>query len=71
VQEYIQHPPSKPSYVPELMFIDRHRVIRAQYSGADDFFKDQDKNIPCAGRDTAERTGHGQGAGHGARKKPS
>ncbi len=27
------------------MFIDRNRVIRAQYSGADDFFKDQEKNI--------------------------
>jgi hypothetical protein len=44
VRDYIQHPPSKPSYVPELIFIDRNRVIRGQYSGADDFFKDQDKN---------------------------
>lgn len=45
VQEYIQHPPGKPSYVPEVVFIDRRRMIRAQYSGADDFFKDQDKNM--------------------------
>ena len=45
VNEYLQHPAGKPSYVPELIFIDRNRVIRAQYTGNDDFFKDQDKNI--------------------------
>jgi len=45
VNEYLQHPAGKPSYVPEIIFIDRNRVIRAQYTGNDDFFKDQDKNI--------------------------
>ncbi|MFN7993961.1 MAG: TlpA disulfide reductase family protein [Bryobacteraceae bacterium] len=45
VFEYEQASLAKPNYVPELIFIDRHRVIRAQYSGGDDFFKDQEKNI--------------------------
>jgi thiol-disulfide isomerase/thioredoxin len=45
VIEYEQASLAKPNYVPELIFIDRHRVIRAQYSGGDDFFKDQDTNI--------------------------
>ena len=43
--EYEQASLAKPNYVPELIFIDRRRVIRAQYSGCDDFFKDQDKSI--------------------------
>jgi thiol-disulfide isomerase/thioredoxin len=43
--EYEQASLAKPNYVPELIFIDRRRVIRAQYSGSDDFFKDQEKNI--------------------------
>lgn len=45
VFEYEQASLAKPNYVPELIFIDRHRMIRAQYSGSDDFFKDQEKNI--------------------------
>lgn len=45
VNEYLQHAPGKPTYVPELVFIDRNRQIRAQYTGNDDFFKDQDKSI--------------------------
>ena len=45
VLEYEQASLAKPNYVPELIFIDRHRVIRAQYSGGDDFFKDQEANI--------------------------
>jgi hypothetical protein len=45
VQEYMQLPPSKPGYVPQLLFIDRKRVIRAEYVGNDDFLKDQDTNI--------------------------
>lgn len=71
VQEYAQRPPGKPGYVPELFFIDRNRVIRFQYSGTDDFFKDQDRNIrmqvelllkePVASKKTA----------HSARRKRS
>jgi len=45
VMDYLQHPPGRPGYVPELILIDRNRVIRGQYSGEQDFFKDQDKNI--------------------------
>jgi thiol-disulfide isomerase/thioredoxin len=45
VDEYLQHPAGNPSYVPELVFIDRNRVIRGQFGGTDDFLKDQDKNI--------------------------
>ena len=45
VNEYLQHAPGKPTYVPEIMFIDRNRVIRAQITGSDDFFKDQDKSV--------------------------
>jgi len=45
VLEYEQASLAKPNYVPELIFIDRGRVIRAQHSGGDDFFRDQDKNI--------------------------
>src|SRR5580700_1399695 len=43
--EYEQASLAKPNYVPELIFIDRHRVIRAQHNGGDDFFKEQEKNI--------------------------
>jgi len=45
VLEYEQASLAKPNYVPNLIFIDRKRVIRAQHMGDDDFFKDQDKNI--------------------------
>jgi thiol-disulfide isomerase/thioredoxin len=45
VNEFLHHPLGKPTYVPEVVFIDRNRVIRAQYSGEVDFFKDQEKNI--------------------------
>lgn len=45
VMQYLQHPASKPMYVPEILFIDRNRIIRGQYTGSDDFFKDQEKNI--------------------------
>jgi thiol-disulfide isomerase/thioredoxin len=45
VLEYEQASLVKTNYVPELIFIDRGRVIRVQHSGGDDFFKDQEKNI--------------------------
>jgi hypothetical protein len=71
VQEYIQHPPSKPSYVPEVLFIDRHRMIRAQYSGADDFFKDQDKNMRALVESLLKEPATAKKNGHSAHKKPS
>jgi peroxiredoxin len=45
VLEYEQASLAKPNFVPEIMFIDRGRVIRAQHNGGDDFFKEQEKNI--------------------------
>lgn len=46
VLEYEQASMAKPNYVPELMFIDRGRVIRAQHEGGDTaFWTDQEKNI--------------------------
>ena len=45
VYEYEQASMVKPNYVPELIFIDKNRVIRVQHNGGDDFFKEQDKNI--------------------------
>jgi thiol-disulfide isomerase/thioredoxin len=45
VLEYEQASLAKPNYVPELVFIDRGRVIRVQHNGGDDFFKEQEKNI--------------------------
>jgi len=71
VQDYLQHPPGKPSYVPEVLFIDRNRVIRAQYSGADDFFKDQDKNIRAMVETLVKEPAASKKAGHAGRKKPA
>ena len=45
VLEYEQASLVKMNFVPEIIFIDRGRAIRAQYSGGDDFFKEQEKNI--------------------------
>jgi len=45
VLEYEQASLAKPNFVPDLLFIDRNRVIRAQHDGGDEFFKDQEKNI--------------------------
>jgi thiol-disulfide isomerase/thioredoxin len=45
VLEYEQASLVKVNYVPELIFIDRNRVIRVQHNGGDDFFKEQEKNI--------------------------
>jgi len=44
VNEYLQHPPGKPTYVPELVFIDRNRQIREQHEN-DDFLKEPETNI--------------------------
>ena len=70
VQEYIQRPP-KHSYVPEVIFIDRHRIIRAQYSGADDFFKDQDKNMRALVETLLKEPATAKKTGHSAHKKTS
>jgi hypothetical protein len=70
VMEYLQHPPGRPAYVPELIFVDRNRVIRAQYTGTDDFFKDQDKNIRALVETLVTETAAPKKSGSRARKTP-
>lgn len=51
---FMQFSPMMRTYVPYMAFIDRKGEIRAQYSGSDDFLRDenaQDKNI----REEAEK----------------
>lgn len=43
--EYQQQPLMSRSYVPQLVFVDRQGVIRAQYSGDDPLFQDPAKNL--------------------------
>ena len=42
---YLQISILNPGYVPKMVFIDRAGMIRAQYSGEDSFFLDQDKSV--------------------------
>jgi thiol-disulfide isomerase/thioredoxin len=71
VNEYLQHAPGKPTYVPELVFIDRNRQIRAQYTGNDDFFKDQDKNIRALVESLLKEPVSAKKNGRAAHKKQS
>jgi hypothetical protein len=45
VQNYLQHPAMERMMVPQLVFIDRKGMIRAQFSGDSEFFKDEEKNM--------------------------
>src|SRR5215510_9618850 len=46
VLDYLQHPVMNRLLMPQLVFIDKQFTIRAQYSGDDKFFgDDQEKNI--------------------------
>jgi peroxiredoxin len=46
VLEYLQHPAMLKMMMPQVVFIDRQGVIRAQYAGDDKFFgDDQEKNL--------------------------
>jgi hypothetical protein len=46
VLDYLQHPAMFKLLMPQLVFIDRQGVIRAQYSGDDKFFADDlEKNM--------------------------
>lgn len=38
-------PNSGPIYMPQLVFIDRAGIIRAQYGGTDNFFLEEEKNV--------------------------
>ncbi len=42
---FLKLPPDKPAYTPFLIFVDRKGVIRAQYTGTDHFFRNQEVNI--------------------------
>jgi peroxiredoxin len=45
VMTYLQYSYAEPLYVPQMVFIDRKGVIRAQHGGMDDFFKDVEPNL--------------------------
>jgi peroxiredoxin len=46
VYSFLQHSLMSPNLMmPQLVFIDKSGMIRAQYDGTADFFKDEDKNI--------------------------
>jgi peroxiredoxin len=45
VINFVQVPRDKPAYTPFLIFVDRKGIIRAQYTGTDDFFRNQEVNI--------------------------
>jgi peroxiredoxin len=45
VIQYLQHPLGKPLYVPQMMFVDRKGMIRAQHGGDDDFLKNLAPNL--------------------------
>jgi peroxiredoxin len=42
---FLQHPVIMQLLMPQLVFIDRKGVIRAQYGGGDPFYKDEEKNM--------------------------
>lgn len=45
VMDFLQHSPILRMLVPQLVFIDRKGMIRAQYGGDDPFFQDKEKNM--------------------------
>jgi len=47
VMSYLQRSilDTRPLYVPHMVFLDRRGMIRADYPGESDFFKDQATNI--------------------------
>jgi hypothetical protein len=45
VLEYVQQPVTDPYFVPILVFIDKHGMIRSQYIGDEKFLGNQEQNI--------------------------
>lgn len=45
VVSYLQHSMMKPLYVPQMIFVDRKGMIRAQHGGEDDFLKNLEPNV--------------------------
>jgi peroxiredoxin len=68
--DYIQWPKDKRPLVPFLVFIDRNGVIRAQYTGVDEAFFDNQQEQHM--RDQAEKLlNEGSGQAKTAHKKPA
>ncbi len=45
VISFLQHPTVEILYVPQLVFIDRKGIVRAQFQGRDDFFRNEEANM--------------------------
>ncbi|HBY64316.1 MAG TPA: hypothetical protein DEH78_31215 [Solibacterales bacterium] len=45
IKEFLQHPLIQIMKVPQLIFIDKQGQIRAQYSGIDEFFMNEEANM--------------------------
>jgi len=45
VIDFLQHPVMLTLYMPQLVIIDKKGNIRAQYGGADEFFKNEEENL--------------------------
>ncbi len=45
VLDFLQHSPMMRMLVPQLVFVDRKGIIRAQYAADDPFFSDKEKNM--------------------------
>lgn len=43
--EFLQHPAMLIMYVPQLVFIDKKGIIRAQYPGGDKFYENEEANM--------------------------
>jgi peroxiredoxin len=67
VLTYLQFPMVQRMYVPTLVFIDRKGVIRAQYNGDDEFFKNEEANM----RAMIEKLLNEPAAGAGKKARPS
>ncbi len=68
VTTYIQHPLAEMLWVPQLLFIDKNFVIRGQYTGTDDFFKNEEANM----RNTIQKLLSEPAKGNGGRaRKPA
>jgi hypothetical protein len=71
VFDYLQRLPSQPGYVPELVFIDRKRVIQGQFSGDGPMFQNQDKSIREELDKLLKQPAVSKKNGRPAHKKPS
>jgi peroxiredoxin len=71
VIDFLQYPPARIMYVPQLVFIDRKGIIRAYYPGNDKFFENEEPNmraeIEALLKEPVKR-GSAAGASHAARR---